>query len=61
MKKPKAKVEPPVEIRKKVEFAFARIDDMERVVVSLARSGYYVRCSQGSSGYIIHVYTDREI
>lgn len=51
----------PTHIREKVSFSFVNQHNAERVAMALAFAGYYVRCPVSSSGYIVCVYTDRDI
>ena len=51
----------PIKIKEKVVFTFVHQHNAERVVLAFLFVGYYVRCSVGSPGYIIYIYTDRDI
>lgn len=55
------KKEKEIKIKEKVIFTFAYLENAERVAIALAMSGYYVRISKSSAGFILWVYTNRDI
>ncbi len=59
--KKKKEQDSPIKIREFVVFALAVRENAERIALALTFSGYFVRCSVSSSGYIVRVFTDREL
>ena len=61
MKEKPKKIEFPYKVREKTFFSFAKEESAQRVAIALSFAGYYVRCTVGSNGYTVYVYTDREV